>query len=114
MTKEQREKTARQLTYLLGCAVRKETPEAGRLSDADVDYILDLASHHMLAAAASMALQNAGIKNARTLHSEIPQKNDRVPIRVGRNQETSGSGGYLVYAPEGHLMEGALSGRNHA
>ena len=69
MTKEQREKTARQLTYLLGCAVRKETPEAGRLSDADVDYILDLASHHMLAAAASMALQNAGIKNARTERS---------------------------------------------
>ncbi|MBR5088980.1 MAG: nucleotidyltransferase family protein [Ruminiclostridium sp.] len=63
MTDEQTMKTARDLIYLVGCAVNKETPDTGRVADMDPDALYKMASRHLIAATAAPALKAAGVRN---------------------------------------------------
>ena len=63
-------KTSRQsysdLIYLICCAVNSVRPDPARLDGIDIDTILDLASHHMMTAMVSMALESGGKADPRT------------------------------------------------
>jgi hypothetical protein len=61
MTEEQIQIVRQQLIYLVGCAVRNEKAEADRIPEPET--VLDMASSHMLSAAAAMALKSAGFKS---------------------------------------------------
>ena len=54
-------KTAKDLVYLLSCAVNGETPEKNICDKMNLDKVLKLARNHSLSAAAAIALENAGI-----------------------------------------------------
>lgn len=60
VTKDGTGKVLSDLAYLLGCAVRSEVPEK---RDYDLDALYGAASKHLVAAAAGMALESAGIEN---------------------------------------------------
>ncbi len=68
MTKTGGQKTDRQaaedMLYLCGCAVNSVVPEAERIDTMDLAAIYRLAQEHMLAAAAAVALESAGVKDA--------------------------------------------------
>lgn len=51
------------VAWLAGCAVRREVPNAGRLSKTDLKRLLEAAEKHKLAAAVGMALESAGIRD---------------------------------------------------
>lgn len=54
-------KTAKDLVYLVSCAVNGETPEKNICDKMNLDKVLKLARNHSLSAAAAIALENAGI-----------------------------------------------------
>ena len=54
-------KTAKDLVYLVSCAVNGETPEKNICDKMNLDKVLKLARNQSLSAAAAIALENAGI-----------------------------------------------------
>ncbi len=64
MTEKQKRIAAQSVIYLAGCAVKGETPDPGKLSN--IDDIFAVASEHKVAAAVAVALERAGLQDART------------------------------------------------
>ena len=64
MTGVQMHQAEQDVICLVGCAVRGETPDPERL--ADLDAVYTVASRHMLTAAVAIALERAGLKDARS------------------------------------------------
>lgn len=56
-------KNAEDMIYLCRCAVRDETPDAARVAGMDLRGVFSAAKKHMLAAAAGIALENAGVRD---------------------------------------------------
>ena len=53
---------SKDLIYLLACAVNEVTPDAERVQAMDLENVWGLAKYHMVAAAACIALERAGVK----------------------------------------------------
>lgn len=58
-------RTARDVIYLLSCAVNGQAPDKERAAGMDLDRVFAFAKGHMVTAAAAFALQSAGIMDAR-------------------------------------------------
>ena len=54
---------AEDMIYLCGCAVNGYVPDTARVSEMDLSALFRLANQHMLAAAAAVALESAGVKD---------------------------------------------------
>ena len=64
MTEEQKRIAAQSVIYLAGCAVKGETPDPGKITN--IDDIFAVTSEHKIAAAVAIALERAGLQDART------------------------------------------------
>ena len=58
--------TAKDLIYLVSCAVNEKKPDTDRIRCMDLDAVYALASRHMLTAAAAFALESAGYTDRRS------------------------------------------------
>ena len=65
MISTERMKALMDVTYLCGCAVREEKPDADRIAEMNLEQVYEAANSHLLTAAAGMALESAGIHNER-------------------------------------------------
>ena len=57
MSQNDNNANAKDLLYLVSCAVNEDKPSPERCAAMDMDAVLELAKHHMLSAAAAFALE---------------------------------------------------------
>ncbi len=65
MTQEEYRTAVDDVVYLVSCAVNGEKADAERIAAMDLGLVFEAARRHQLTAAAGMALQSAGIRDAR-------------------------------------------------
>ena len=56
-------KTAKNLIYLLTCAVNGITPDTARAQDMDLEMLYNLAKYHTIQSSVCIALERAGVKD---------------------------------------------------
>lgn len=62
----EKEKNARNLIYLISCAVSERAPGSERVREMDLPAVYALAEKHMVTAAAAIALESAGFRDQRS------------------------------------------------
>ncbi|MBO4359821.1 MAG: nucleotidyltransferase family protein [Eubacteriaceae bacterium] len=58
-------RTAEELIYLARCGITGTIPDSSRISQMDLEAVYSLARRHMIASAAAMALEGAGVSDSR-------------------------------------------------
>ncbi len=69
MTREEYRAAMDDVAWLAGCAVRRQVPDGQRIAAMDFERLYEAAQKHMLAAAAGMALETAGISDGRFIRA---------------------------------------------
>ena len=69
MTQEEYRAAMDDVIYLVSCAVNGQKPDAEKIAAMNLSHVYTAAQHHLLIAAAGMALQSAGVRDAQIMQA---------------------------------------------